>query len=366
MTIVAHAQVDNCELKLNQATEEFNAGHFYNISSLLKDCIDRGFTREQRQRAYLLLTQTYLLLDDPIGAESSYLKLLEANPEFVTEPDRDPIDVVYLSRKFTATPIFSVFAKFGGNTSPVSVIKAVNITGEPTENNYILKPGWTVGVGGDWHISEKVSLMAELQFAYTAYRREQLGLFEGNSSTDLFDRQNWVNIPVSIKYTHKMANGKLFPYVYAGAAVNLLLADRASIILTDNNPLNLTESPILNYRPKRTFFNRSFLIGAGSRYKIGLDYLFADLRYSIGLSNLFDYNMAYLDYSTASGNDYSSDRLLETGDPVFRFATIDNFFRLNTLYATIGYIRPLYKPRKIKKAKTGSILRWIRKESDEN
>src|SRR5258706_9619049 len=109
------AQKDDCELTLRNALEEFNAGHFYGIPSILKPCIDKGFTLEQKQRAYLLLTQTYLLIDDPISAEDSYLKLLKANPEFVTDDARDPIDVVYLSKKFTSSPIFSIYGRVGAN-----------------------------------------------------------------------------------------------------------------------------------------------------------------------------------------------------------------------------------------------------------
>ena len=352
--LIAEAQIDDCELMLNQATEEFNKGHFYGIAAMLKPCIDRGFSREQRQRAYLLLTQTYLLLDDPIGAENSYLSLLQANPEFLADPARDPIDVVYLSKKFTAEPIFSLFGKLGINTSPVHVIEYVNITGEPIRNKYILKPGWMMGVGADWHINEKVSVEAELQYAFTAYRREQSGLFENTSSTDLLDRQNWINIPLSVKYTGKV--GKLYPYAYLGFSVNLLLADRASIVLTDEAPFNLTESPVIKYSPRRTALNRSLLLGVGSRYKVDLNYLFVDIRYSMGLTNLFDYQGAYLAYD---GGEYVSDAILESGNPVFRFATIDNFFRLNNLYLTVGYTHPLYKPRKLKRARTKAILKDI-------
>jgi len=100
------AQGNNCEETLNTAAEEFAAGRFYGIPAMLKPCLDKGFSREQRQRAYLLLTQTYLLLEDPVAAEASYLEVLKANPEFVADPARDPIDLVYLSKKFTAAPVF--------------------------------------------------------------------------------------------------------------------------------------------------------------------------------------------------------------------------------------------------------------------
>src|SRR3954463_16202373 len=91
---------DDCGVTLTAAVDEFNAGHFNAIPALLNECMDK-FTREQRERANMLLTQTYLLLDDPIGAEHSYLAGLKANPEFLADENRDQIDVVYLSKKFT-------------------------------------------------------------------------------------------------------------------------------------------------------------------------------------------------------------------------------------------------------------------------
>src|SRR5690606_30004874 len=92
----AWAQGNTCEEQLNAATAEYEAGRFYSIASMLKPCLDKGFTNEQKKRAYLLLTQTYLLLDDPIGADNSYLEVLRADPEFEADTARDQIEVVYL------------------------------------------------------------------------------------------------------------------------------------------------------------------------------------------------------------------------------------------------------------------------------
>ncbi|MGV8837843.1 tetratricopeptide repeat protein, partial [Cellvibrio sp.] len=92
-------------VQLGQADDEFNAGRYYGISTLLQPCLDRNdFTNEQKVRAYLLLAQAYLILDNPTAAEDSYLQLLRADPEYVANPARDPIDVYYLSKKFTSTP----------------------------------------------------------------------------------------------------------------------------------------------------------------------------------------------------------------------------------------------------------------------
>lgn len=70
------AQDKDCEQILSEADHEFSSGRFYGIPELLKSCLDGGFTNEQKVRAYLILTQTYLILDNPKAADDSYLKLL--------------------------------------------------------------------------------------------------------------------------------------------------------------------------------------------------------------------------------------------------------------------------------------------------
>jgi hypothetical protein len=344
------AQKEDCEQTLNHAQEEFNAGHFYGLSSMLKSCVDHGFTREQRQRAYLLLTQAYLLLDDPIAAEDSYLKLLKANPEFVTDPNRDPMDVVYLSKKFTASPILSVFGKLGANVSPVSVIRYNYISdSKGVTENYSLRPGLFAGVGVDWNITDNISATGELNYSSTAYKDVESNIFLRDSK-EVIDKQNWFTIPLSIKYSDNV--GLVRPYGYFGFSASILLADKINITSLDNSPgeagqevnTQSSESPILDFKYKRNNLNRSLFLGGGVRYKWKLDYFFIDLRYSFGLSNITNLNALY------------------QGDAVTRWAHVDDLMRLNNLAFSLGYVHPLYKPRKLKNARTKSVLKDIKKQ----
>lgn len=367
--VTCFSQAD-CEQTLNTATEEFNAGHFYGISSMLKPCIDNGFTKEQRQRAYLLLTQSYLLLDDPIGAEDSYLKLLYANPEFIAEPDREPIDVVYLSKKFTSTPIFSLIVKLGGNISFERIINDWTITGSDEAQVCILKPGWQISGGADWNINDKFALTLETGYILTGFRKEVSNIFI-NDVTEIYDRQHWLSLPLSIKYTHnKSVNFK--PYGYIGYSTNLLLGARASLIKTDRTPNSDTgefseeksESATLNFTRRRNHVNRSLILGTGFRYKVGLNYIFVDARYSVGLSNIANERARYFDYSLGAVNDNTSDDFINSGISVFEFAHVDDDFRIDNLSVTFGYVKPLYKPRKLKKARTRTVLRFIKKKKN--
>lgn len=355
------AQISDCEAQLVAASQQFEAGHFNVIASMLKDCLDDGFTKEQRQRAQLLLTRTYQILDDPIGAGDNYLKLLQANPEFIADPDRDPIDLVYLSRKYTASPIFSLSARGGLNIQPVQVVYHVNPNGETsTTDDYTLRVGFQVSAGLDWNLTDQIALGAELGYAFGSYENVTSGMFNGRDQSGIIDRQHWIDVPLTLKYLDN--TGLIRPYGYIGYSLNVLIADVANFSHSNNDPLasdgnTITtledQSPTRNIKYLRNTLNRSFLVGGGARYKIGLNYLFADVRYSFG--NTLVNNKAYL------GN---TDATLE-GESIFDYAYVDDYFRLDRLAFTFGYVKPLYKPRELKRARTRSVLRGIQKQRDE-
>lgn len=362
----SHAQID-CEQVLNNATEEFNAGHFYGISAMLKPCIDNGFSREQRQRAYLLLTQVYLLLDDPIGAEDSYLKLLHANPEFVAEPDREPIDVVYLGRKFTSAPVLTMFGKIGINTTFERIINDWKISGSGERQQCIIKPGWQLHGGMDWNLQRKFALSLSVGYSLTAFKKEVTGIFI-NDATEIFDREHWFTIPVSFKYTHP-GSGSLKPYGYIGYSANLLLGARASLIKSDRTPDPETgefseersESPTLRFTERRNFLNQSLIAGCGVKYKVGLNYIFIDLNYTFGFSNIANKKTRYFDYSLSAAGDHTSDDLINSGISGFEFAHVDDDFRIDNLAFSFGYAKPLYKPRRTKSYSRSGLRIFKRK-----
>lgn len=347
----SHGQ-NECELTLTRATEEFNAGHLYGIPGMLSDCLAKNQKDDWRQRAYLLLTETYLLLEDPIGAENSYLEVLRANPEYVTDPQRDPIDLVYLSKKFTATPIFAFYALAGLNTSPMRVIHDVRIGGEPqTTQSYKLQLGWQIGGGVDYNYTDNISFSAGFNYVFTGFQHVTTDLFGPNKDiVEFLDRQTWASIPIMVKYSDDQ--GKIRPYVFGGYSLNLLLRDRGILNVMNRDSGNEdgteqlssaeNETPNLNLSDHRERLNGSFVLGGGVKYKYKLNYLFVDVRYSFGIKNMTNINNRFDNYSEGLPYPY-----------------VDDDFRMDNLAISVGYVHPFYKPRKLKKAKTKSVFRFI-------
>jgi hypothetical protein len=342
----------DCEDQLRSANEEFAAGRFYGIPAMLKPCLERGFTREQRQRAYLLLTQTYLLLEDPIAAENAYLEVLRANPEFVTDADRDPIEVVYLSKKFTADPIFSLHAQIGSSAAVVRVIHDVDLAStSSTREKYSLRPTLHLKVGADWHFYNRFSVSTGLKYSALSFQFEESDKY-GEDREEMIERQSWLSIPLVIKYSDD--KGKFRPYSFMGFSADILLSDKAQIKIFNVEPDGISkdaESTSINFMPKRNAFNYSFLLGGGLKLKYGLDYFFAEASYAFGFTNVVKPEAIY------SNNGVNTD--------VLPYGHVDNYFRVDNLSVSIGYIRPLYKPRKLKQARTKKLLRSIKSKRNE-
>lgn len=338
----------NCVGNLNRAQQSFDAGHLYEIPEMLEGCIKRGFNKTQKIQAYLLLTRTYLFIDDPQKVEESYLNILKLDPEFTVSEDRDPIDLVYLSKNFTTTPIFVLYARAGVNLS--SAVSIQNFGVDNTSNSleeYSSKPGFHFGAGGELNLTNHFSLGIELNFIRRSYAYQNV-LFEGDVQ-DFQENQALLEPSVFIKYRHDF--NKFYPFAYAGFSPSYLLSANGELDLLDRTKTDLTgenstvvpvSGPAEPLDNLRNSINRAVFIGGGFNYKVGYNYLTFDLRYARGLSNIVD-----------PEGQYGNSTLL------YKFGYVDDDKRINSVMISVGYVYPLYKPRKIKKGNTKNFLKSI-------
>ena len=338
------AQQVNCVETLNRARQNFADGHLYGIPAVLKPCIDNGFNKNQKIQAYWLLTRTYLIIDDPISAEDSYLKLLKLDPEYKVDQEKDPIEMVYLSEKFTTTPIFVLFVKAGFNFTWASVIHNYGVDNTNLSNEaYRGEAGFQLGGGAEWNITDHLSLGLEVNLANRRYGYSN-NLFEVDD-LDFLETQTSVNIPLFLKY--RVTYDKFQPFLYIGQTQHVLVSASAEVSLTDratSGEENLTEFPVTGPREDlddlRDLFTRSLIGGIGFNYRVGYNYLVMDIRYQLGMENIIDIN-----------NQFSDPDLL------YRYGFVDDDKKLNTLAVSVGFVKPLYKPRKIKRRKKNFFKR---------
>jgi hypothetical protein len=337
------AQDENCEITLSRATEEFQRGHFYLIASVLAPCLN-NFTQEQQLRANILLTETYLLLDDPIGAKESFLRILKANPEFVADESIHPSDFVYLSKEFVTDPVFSWFIKAGANTSPIRIIHDLDVFDSQALEKYILKPGYQAALGGEVYLNAKYGIRAELTYLAKAYQHNTSNFFQADSK-QFTENQAWLALPVALTYSKSA--GKYRPYAYGGFSAGYLLRDigksKIEKVRTSEDERDDQRSPDWDILYKRNRWNYSFFLGGGLKIKFGLRYFFVDARYSLGLTNIVKPQNLYTNNSLP----LTSDGFVSSNSQVFSYAHVDDYFRIDNLSLSVGYLRPIYKPREI-------------------
>jgi hypothetical protein len=335
----AMGQNMTCSETLIEAQNRFKSGDFYSIPAILKPCLDNGFSDQQKVEAYWLLTQTYLFLDDPISAEDSYLKLLKKDPLYEVDEDLDPIDVVYLSKKFTTRPKFVISGHFGVNTTLIDVIHPYSLSQNEGEADYSGKIGIQGGMGLEFVLTDNLSIGTELNVVQRGYTfSKQLFVIDFQEFTET---QTLLDVPLFVRYRFKA--GKFFPYAYTGIGVHYLLNARGDVILYDRfqasgeslSEGNLSEfqveGPALDLMDQRNSLTYSFVAGGGILIPVKYNFLKVDLRLVQGMKN-----------NVREDNHYGNDEL------IFRYAYIDDFKRLNNFMLTVGFVKPLYKPRKIK------------------
>jgi len=343
-----NAQNTDCEQTLSLASAEFEAGRFYGLPNILKSCLEKGFSKEQKVRAYLVLTQNYLILDDSSGAEESYLQLLNADPEYIANPSRDPIDVYYLSKKFTSTAIFTPHFHAGANTSLPRIIHDLSTTSavDKLSKDQVYKIGFQAGADLDWNIDERWSLSLGAGYSRKSFQLN----FNDNSQgyrSSFKENQDWIDVPLLLKYS--LDSGKFRPFVYAGLSANLLINAKLSPEATDYNRdpslanQQASQAPDQSISFMRNFFNTSLVLGGGYKYKVGKNFFYFDIRYMAGLTNI------------AKNGGFNS--------LLYQFQYQSPYFRLDNLSISVGYVKPLYNPRKKKKAVAGLLRKLGIKKS---
>jgi hypothetical protein len=345
----------NCEETLNEAQLEFTEGRFYNLPGLLKNCLNNGFSKEQKFRAYYLLTQAYLVLDKHMEAENSYIMLLKMNPEFVASIARDPVELYYLSKKFTSQPKFNWHASLGINTSFVTTLADVSTYSSKPTNTSTLPIGIPVlAAGMDFNINKNLSICTEINFSQKVHSAEDKGIFTYDAIVR-DERSIWIDLPVYLKY--QLDTGRLRPFFYAGYALNGLVSSTATLSSTDgaaDNTKRLVQGVDVDFTHGRNAFTNSLVIGSGVKFKWSKSFFYVDFRYLVGLNNLVKID----------NNFYNKDGSLS--DAITTYGYVNQLFRMDNLSVRFGYILPHYNPRRLKTTNPKSFIQkvqWWKKKT---
>lgn len=336
---------DQCSISLGKAEDMYDLGKFYEIPDIIDPCMQNGFTREQKIRAYRLLTLTYLFLDYYEEADKTYLELLKLSPEYNINEELDPMEIINHHDKFTTKPIFYLtLGKVGVNVSYANVMTDYSLsrTGNGSKK-YSTVLGFHAGFGAEMVLYQNLHLGGE--FMITNKKIHLSDTHWDFYSTDMDLVRTEIEIPLLLKYN--FTGSKISPFIQGGISPSVMF--NASIMNIEGNYLvtpgggssEVEEFPV-QPRPEiistkiNAVFNYSLVFGGGINYKIGLNYLVFEARYSVGMLNTIKpYDRWRLDTP-------------DLRDLKFPTGHVYDDFKLNNLSFFVGYVRPLYKPRKLK------------------
>ncbi len=350
---------DVCTRNLEEANESFDQGKFIQVDTLLRKCIESGFTKQERIAALELLALSKLYLDEMDLADSVYLELLTVDPEHTVNPLIDPPDLIFLHQSFRTEPLFTWSASAGLTYSFPSVIHSdfiypttlVKYNDQPAQimepvKEYQGSVGYIFGVNMDAVVYRNVYVGMGLNYSRTGFKYKAQYLRDLYAPFDVNDlyyestfKQNldWISVPITVKYQFEKIKFK--PYLFGGASYNRLIRSRENDLTREKiagTPETKLERGSANDIESKNRNNISVNLGAGFMYKTnGIDYVVVEFRYSRFLKNITSGDTRYGDVDNQAN--------------IILYGIALDDYSLTSFDLTLKFLRPFYKPKKINK-----------------
>ena len=318
---VSHASFgQNCVQNLKKAQISYDEGRISEVPHLLESCLKSGFNKEEAATAFRLLTLTYLYLDEPQKADESILKLLKLNPDYRVNSAVDPTEFINLYNKYRTLPILKFGVKGGINWMFLDVTKDNDTNGNSDDRVKMQsQAGFQVGFTSEFNLNSRIEFSPELLYAIKEFKFQFTHDYQENTYNE---RLNILSLPLIVKYNLRK-DRDFVPYLISGFETSFLLSATA-------NTTGALNSPSLNVTYERERLSYSVIVGAGLKNKVGPGIASIGARFVYGL------------------NDQVKEVYHNNAARTFTYGSVISRYTLNTFNLNVGYIIPIYKPKKIK------------------
>lgn len=331
---------NTCSQSLIKAQFTYYEGRVEEIPLMLEACLKDGFTTDEKLQAYRLLTLTYLYMNEPANAEKVMLDFLQLNPTYTINEAVDPAEFINLYNQFRTWPVYLTGIKAGINSTYVNILQAYS-----TDNTYtshaVYTPAFSyqTGIILEIPLKKRFSGIAELYLSGKkfTYNNE----FFKYSKLQETESQNRIDIPLLLNYN--FPGKKIIPYLSGGITNSLLMKSQMEVRRIDVDSINAvqieTKGPNITLSSKRRLFTFSGTINLGFKYTRDRNIFIVEGRYSMGLNNMVKKGKRYAEQS----------------EQIFTYGYIDNDFTLRSFSISVGYLIPVYKPRRLNSKKHTDI-----------
>lgn len=316
---------NTCTDQLRIAQQSFDDGILDDIPDQLAACMRNGFTKEEKANAYKLLIQTYLFSDQPEKADQEMLKFLNEFPSYSLAIN-DPTEFVNLYNTYRTDPIFKIEVLLGATLSIPSNIQYYGIhdlNASPEE--YYKGAGFRGEVNYMNTLKGDFDYAAGISFAYSSIGYSHPP-FDYTFIETTFSRMA-VGVPLSVRYHQNYWGIDFFAKV--GIEPLYILNYSGDFTRTgDYIDDQLDKLPFKDYHKK---MDLSPFLGIGVNINLGRDYLLVNAGFKFGTINHLRDEGILKDFEI---------------EPQFYF--VDDDMLLNHGSLSISYLRPIYKPKKIR------------------
>ncbi|GAB4477617.1 MAG: hypothetical protein OHK0057_27540 [Thermoflexibacter sp.] len=328
------SQAQDCTQLLTQAQAWYKEGKLEEIEKSLVKCIPDGFLNKvELVSAYELMIKTYIFTNRSEIADSLAAIVLKIDPEYDVFASTHPEEYISLFQNYQRYPkyLFSMIA--GLNYSIVEGIDDYSFSSPSDKGKFTGKLGFQLGLMGSTSLSDysRIRLGLYYQVLNTQFVQPMFGFAE----MTVLEKHSVLFVPITYQYNFEPwdVNDKLTYYAFGGFAPRILLSaisqmDRANLAGTSPD----VELFDVNVKPLRPGITWTLNAGIGAKYRIGSNYLIAELGFQYGFNN-----------QSKKGQRLSNPQL------IYELGYIDDNYRLHNLMVQVGYQKAIYKPKKLKK-----------------
>ncbi len=321
---------DDCNLILEKAEALFDQGVIEDIPELLSECIIKGFSSEQNIRAKKLIILAYLFDNNTQEAENSMISFLKDYPEYQIQSS-DPAEFTRLFASFKTFPFISVGAFIGGNISSAILKEQYGTYNlNSGEGDFaIASPEFQIGAGANFFLTDRLELNVSGIYARNTFLYSNLQY----DFAEIFTKETHQRLEFPVTATFDLTENKWQPYVSMGISYGIIINAsshyKRSYVNTGSSTLKPREMRYVDISDRRNSSSINGVFGGGVKNKVPGGYLFFDLKYFYGLSQLVNPDNRW-DQETA-----------------FTFYHADGDFHLNYFTFSIGYRYSFYKSIKL-------------------
>jgi hypothetical protein len=311
---------DLCATAVARATKSYEAGNFADVIAIVEPCV-AGLSRDDMWQAYRLLALAHLFRDEDQEANLAIDRMLQLNPRYERNPERDPFEFVQALERYDSYPQFSVAAIVGGNIASPNVVRSYTLdpkSGATAAYRGGIGPGF--GAGAEYRLTRSLAVGLEALYQTSAFTRDGESAYK--VSTSYQERQTYVTVPVYAKYYVPL--GRVAPYILIGACGRFAPSATASVTSTDAiNGTTMTTSGISS-TARRTSATIGMVIGVGASYPVGSGYVSATMRYLAALTD-----------NVVGGERYTNNDLL------YQHYYLDDDMTMRNIELSVGYVLPI-------------------------